>query len=186
MTSRFRLSCLCWKCSSKRFVSCPQEIRFDATCGTRGDICQSNEIPFPVSPRADCTQLDRARDVMHSLETATVLSRLFPGTPLVLLTLPETHESQAEPLPMRSITTQRTGSGDLAAIVRTVMVEEFPSVPAAAEVLLGELGVIERQNRSYYLADRHSDDANAAYDYRQRRRGDILAELLELKRAAGD
>jgi hypothetical protein len=155
-------------------------------CDRPGREFESNEIRFPS--RIEPSVVDRAREVMRSLETATVLSRLFPGAPLVLIAVPEPESQpkpEAEPLPMRCITTGRTHSGDLASIIRTAMVEEFPAnVPAAAESLLGELGVIERQDRGYYLADQHSDDAVAAYNYRQRRRTDILAELLELKRDA--
>jgi hypothetical protein len=149
-------------------------------------VGEGNEIPFPVHPNS--TVLNHAHDVMQSLRAATVLGHLFPGVPLVLVAVSEpTNQPQptTEPLPMRTIITRRVRSGDLAAIIRDAMVEEFPAnVPAQAEALLAELGAIERQDRGYHFTDEHTDDAIAAYNYRQRRRGDILAELLELKRGA--
>jgi len=146
-------------------------------------------IPFPLSPEPNT--LDRARQVMQTLEAASVVERLFPGARLVLLSVPEPVQprwtEKSEPLPMREFRTREPKEdrpADLAAIVRTAMVEDLnEDLPSAAESLLAELGMIERQNRSYYQADSRSDDATAAFNYRQRRRSDILAELLELKRS---
>jgi hypothetical protein len=146
-----------------------------------------NVAPFPQLP--DNSMVYRSREVMNSLQAATALSRLFPGTPLIVLAVPENPAKDlpmdVAPLPMREISTRPERSADLAAIIRSSFSDEFEdSVPAVAEALLGELGVIERQDRSYYVAENHDDDAMAAYNYRQRRRKDILSELLELKRGS--
>ena len=149
-----------------------------------------NQIPLPGSPEFAVS--DRAHQVMQTLEAATEVARLFPGARLVLLTIPKSTRppgsGMAQPLPFPVIKTRelrRESSADLAAIVRTAMVEDLSEdLPPAAESLLAELGVIERQNRSYFLADSRTGDATAAFNYRQRRRSDILAELLELKRSA--
>jgi hypothetical protein len=167
-------------------ASDPRVIEFRST----PDIDDPDGYP----PLPEGSIINRARDVMNSLQAATALSRLFPGTPLVLLAFPEGRfpehhieglPEDVTPLPMREVSARPERVADLATIIRSSLVEEFESgVPAAAEALLGELGVVERQDRAYFMAESHDDDSIAAYNYRQRRRKDILAELLELKHDA--
>jgi hypothetical protein len=154
----------------------------------------NNVTEFPQLPEE--TIVGRVRQVMNSLQAATALSHLFPGTPLLVLAVPQDRFEESTqplegtyndvaPLPMREINTRNEAAPELTALIRASFVDEFrEGVPAVAESLLGELGVIERQDRGYYLADNHDDDSAAAYNYRQRRRKDILAELLEMKRGS--
>lgn len=129
--------------------------------------------------------LNRTKDVMNTLQTATALSRLLPGVPLILVNLPMTDgvddktSTAADP----AVSTASRHKDEQLAIVRADLAAAFPqNVPAAAEALLSELGVIDRQDRSYYATQDHDQDANTAYAYRQHRRDDILAEIIELKR----
>src|SRR5258707_9994781 len=150
------------------------------------DSAQYLDIQDDYSPVPESPILRRAREVMNSLQAASALSRLFPGMPLLLVAFPEDlreEPKQVAPLTLRDVTPRPERIADLAAIIRSSFVDEFEAgVPAAAEALLGELGVIERQDHAYYLDDSPNEDSIAAYNYRQCRRKDILAELLELKR----
>jgi hypothetical protein len=154
------------------------------------DPAERLEGPQDAEPSRviSASTLERTFEIMHTLQTASVLSRLLPGMPLILLGLPGVDGSAARladmPEPLTIDSRPSTGShSDHAGNMRASLADSFSaSVPAAAEALLSELGVIERQDRAYYRNESHNEDASAAYQYRQRRKADILAEILELRK----
>jgi hypothetical protein len=123
--------------------------------------------------------LNRTKDLTKMLQMASVLSRLLPGVHLVLMNTPT-----ADLVDNNAATPILAGGrhADRVVSVRAALAAAFPNVPAAAEALLSELGVIERQDRLYYCNCDQDRDATTAWAYQQRRREDILDEISELKR----
>jgi hypothetical protein len=146
------------------------------------NLAESSQLP-------ETSPIHRVHQVMQSLQPATAPRHLFPGTSLVLAA----QQAQFEPektakgrsLQEELVIRRDVFSGDLASIIRLAFLDECNgSIPFVAETLLEELKVIERRDRSYYVAESHDEDAVAAYCHRQKRRKDILARLLKLKRIA--
>lgn len=71
---------------------------------------------------------------------------------------------------------------ELARTVRAAVVHVLPrSGQAQAEPLLSKLTLVESQDQKFYDSEEPDAISVAAHNYRQRRRQDILAELIELK-----
>ena len=71
---------------------------------------------------------------------------------------------------------------ELAPTVRAAVLQVLP--PAGlhqAETLLSQLTLVENQDHEFYEIEAPDAISVAAHNYRQRRRQDILAELIELK-----
>lgn len=144
------------------------------------DSSQDSYETFPMGLDDIATfGLNRTRDLMKMLQMASALSSVLPGVQLVLMNTPTVG------LVGNNAATPILASGrqeDQVVSIRAALAAAFPTVPAAVEALLSELGVIERQDRLYYCSRDHDGDATTAWAYRQRRREDILDEISELKR----
>ena len=128
-----------------------------------GDIWSEMEfLDFPASnstPQPRPRQRDRPPFVVIKVDKR---SRLL------------TYESQT----VRHATpTRKSRPGWLAAVVYVLPPENRPQ----AESLLSQLRIVETQDQEFYEADEPDTISAAAHNYRQRRRQDILAELIELK-----
>ena len=71
---------------------------------------------------------------------------------------------------------------ELAPTVREAVLHVLPAGDRdQAEALLSQLTVVENQDHEFYEIEEPDAPSIAAHNYRQRRRQDILAELIELK-----
>jgi len=122
--------------------------------------------------------LSGTREVMQALEAASVLSRtLRSSSEFLEPVVSEEQPSEAE---------RATSRAELVAGKKTMANSCLEDMPSALEKLVSELGLIEHQNQAYYRNHERSRDAMTAYGFRQRRRENILAEIVELTRTRGE